>query len=33
MHPGRTIVEDILRPLGLSVNALAKDLHIPYTSE
>jgi len=31
MHPGRTIVEDVLRPLGMSVNALAKDLHIPTT--
>jgi antitoxin HigA-1 len=31
MHPGRTIVEDILRPLGMSVNALAKELHIPTT--
>jgi len=31
MHPGRTIVEDVLRPLGMSVNALAKELHIPTT--
>jgi len=31
MHPGRTVVEDVLRPLGMSVNALAKDLHIPTT--
>jgi addiction module HigA family antidote len=29
MHPGRTIMEDVLKPLGISVNALAKDLHIP----
>lgn len=29
LHPGRTIREDILSPLGLSVNALAKELHIP----
>jgi antitoxin HigA-1 len=29
MHPGRTIMEDVLRPLGMSVNALAKELHIP----
>jgi antitoxin HigA-1 len=29
LHPGRTIREDVLNPLGLSVNALAKDLHIP----
>lgn len=31
MHPGRTIVEDVLRPLGMSVNALAKELHVPAT--
>ena len=31
MHPGRTIVEDALRPLGMSVNALAVELHIPTT--
>jgi hypothetical protein len=29
MHPGRTILEDVLRPLGMSVNALAKELHVP----
>ncbi len=27
-HPGETISEDILKPLGLSVNRLAKDLGI-----
>ena len=31
MHPGRTLVEDVLKPLGMSVNALAKELHIPAT--
>ena len=31
LHPGRTIREDVLNPLGLSVNALAKELHIPTT--
>ncbi len=31
MHPGRTILEDVLRPLGMSVNALAKELHVPTT--
>jgi len=30
-HPGRTIAEDVLKPLGMSVNALAKELHIPAT--
>jgi addiction module HigA family antidote len=29
MHPGRTIMEDVAKPLGLSVNALAKRLHVP----
>ncbi|HTV53523.1 MAG TPA: HigA family addiction module antitoxin [Terriglobia bacterium] len=31
MHPGRTIAEDVLKPLGMSVNALARQLHIPTT--
>ena len=31
LHPGRTISEDILAPLGLSVNALARKLHVPAT--
>lgn len=31
MHPGRTIVENILKPLKMSVNGLARDLHIPAT--
>lgn len=31
MHPGRTISEDVLKPLGMSVNALARQLHIPAT--
>ena len=30
-HPGRTILEDVAKPLGMSVNALAKELHIPAT--
>jgi plasmid maintenance system antidote protein VapI len=30
-HPGRTILEDVVKPLGLSVNALAKELHILAT--
>ncbi len=29
MHPGRTILEDVVEPLGLSVNSLAKRLHVP----
>jgi plasmid maintenance system antidote protein VapI len=31
MHPGRTILEDIVKTLGMSVNALAKELHVPAT--
>ena len=31
MHPGRTILEDVLKPWGMSVNALAKELHVPPT--
>jgi antitoxin HigA-1 len=31
LHPGRTIAEDVLRPLGMSVNALAGELHVPAT--
>ncbi|MGB9242685.1 MAG: HigA family addiction module antitoxin [Candidatus Acidiferrales bacterium] len=30
-HPGRTILEDVVKPLGMSVNALAKELRIPAT--
>lgn len=31
MDPGRTILEDVVKPLGISINALAKELHIPAT--
>jgi antitoxin HigA-1 len=31
IHPGEVLREDYLLPLGLSVNALAKALHIPAT--
>lgn len=31
LHPGRTLRDDVLRPLGMSVNALAKKLHVPAT--
>jgi addiction module HigA family antidote len=30
-HTGRMILEDVVKPLGMSVNALAKELHIPAT--
>ena len=29
LHPGQVISEDYLRPLGLSVNAIAKSLDVP----
>ena len=31
LHPGRTLSEDVLIPLGMSVNALAKTLRVPVT--
>jgi antitoxin HigA-1 len=29
VHPGEVLREDFLRPAGMSVNALAKALHVP----
>jgi addiction module HigA family antidote len=31
IHPGETLREDFLEPLGLSVNRLAIELHVPAT--
>jgi addiction module HigA family antidote len=31
IHPGEILREDFLRPLGLSMNRLALDLHVPVT--
>ena len=31
IHPGETLREDFLKPLGLSVNSLAMELHVPVT--
>ncbi len=31
VHPGEVIREDFMKPLGLSVNRLALDLHVPPT--
>ena len=31
LHPSRTISEEVLQPLGMSVNALAKKLHVPVS--
>ncbi len=30
-HPGITIIEDVLEPLGMSMNALALELRVPAT--
>jgi addiction module HigA family antidote len=31
VHPGEVLREDFMKPLGLSVNKLALDLHVPTT--
>jgi antitoxin HigA-1 len=31
VHPGEILQEEFLKPLGLSMNALALDLHVPVT--
>jgi antitoxin HigA-1 len=31
VHPGEILREDFMKPLGLSVNKLALDLHVPAT--
>jgi len=31
IHPGEILREDFLKPLGLSMNRLALDLHVPVT--
>lgn len=31
MHPGRTIAEEVLKPLRMSVNALSRELCVPAT--
>ena len=31
IHPGEILREDFLKPLGLSMNKLALDLHVPVT--
>jgi len=31
IHPGELLREDFLKPLGLSMNRLALDLHVPVT--
>jgi len=31
IHPGETILEDFMKPLKLSANRLAIELHVPVT--
>jgi len=31
IHPGETLREDFLKPLGLTANRLAMELHVPVT--
>jgi antitoxin HigA-1 len=29
IHPGEILYEEFMRPLGISINRLARDLHVP----
>lgn len=29
IHPGEILVEDFMQPLGISINRLSRDLHVP----
>jgi addiction module HigA family antidote len=31
VHPGEVLSEDLLKPLGISINRLARDLRVPVT--
>lgn len=31
VHPGEILSEDLMKPLGLSINALARELKVPVT--
>jgi len=31
VHPGEVLLEDFMKPLGLTVNRLALELHVPAT--
>lgn len=31
VHPGEVLREDYIKPLGMSVHALSKALHVPYS--
>jgi plasmid maintenance system antidote protein VapI len=32
VHPGEVLREDLMAPLGLSINGLSRDLRVPVTS-
>jgi addiction module HigA family antidote len=29
IHPGEILAEDFMKPLGISINSLSRDLHVP----
>lgn len=29
IHPGEILLEDFLQPMGISINRLARDIHVP----
>lgn len=31
VHPGEVLLEEFMKPLGISINALARELHIPVS--
>ena len=31
VHPGEVLMEDLMKPLGISINRLARDLRVPVT--
>ena len=31
VHPGEILMEDLMKPLGISINRLARDLRVPVT--
>jgi addiction module HigA family antidote len=31
VHPGEVLREEFMEPLGISINALARDLHVPVS--
>ncbi|WP_310732476.1 HigA family addiction module antitoxin [Roseateles aquatilis] len=31
IHPGAVLLEDYIKPMGITVHALSKALHVPYS--